>query len=209
MGQGVGHLGAELGPAILGQLVLAQQSKFQRPIAQGRTVIGQIVIAARGCQRPSQNLGSSLLIPHGGKRQREVQERQTGAGMIRLLLPDEAQGGKWRLAYSRQHEGTVSLIGQPAVFGGTAPAFPILAVAEIALQTVDGLTQHDFGHGISGLFSCQQIIGRIGGEPLLLIGAAIPQTKAAAGQLQSLQPLQQGALQVRLAHRLVHVWQIV
>ncbi|MNZ66099.1 hypothetical protein D3C78_843110 [compost metagenome] len=122
--------------------------------------------------------------------------------MIGLLLPDEAQGGKRRLAHPCQHIGAVGLIGQPAMLGGTAPALPVLAVGQITLQPVQGLTQHGLRHGIPRLLAGQQIVGGIGGEPLLLVGASIPQTKTAARQLQPLQALQQGALQIRLAHRL-------
>ncbi|MNS35281.1 hypothetical protein D3C72_674330 [compost metagenome] len=122
--------------------------------------------------------------------------------MIRLLLPDETQGGERRLAHPRQHIGTVGLIGQPAVFGGTAPALPVLAVGEIALQPVHGLIEHGLRHGITRLLAGQQVVGGIGGEPLLLVGAPIPKAKTAARQLQPLQALQQGALQIRLAHRL-------
>ncbi|MNF79723.1 hypothetical protein D3C84_619460 [compost metagenome] len=87
------------------------------------------------------------------------------------------------------------------MLGGTAPALPVLTVGEIALQPVQGLIEHGLRHRITRLLARQQIVGGIGGEPLLLVGATIPEAKAAAWQLQPLQPLQQGALHICLAHR--------
>ena len=121
--------------------------------------------------------------------------------MIGLLLPDKAQGSERRLAHPGQHIGTVSLIGQPVVLGSTAPALTILTVGKIALQPVQRLIEHRLRHGVARLLARQQIVGGIGGEPLLLVGATIPQAKTAAWQLQPLQPLQQGALHIRLTRR--------
>ncbi len=201
MSQGIGHLGAEIWPALHSQLVLAQQGELKSFIAQRRAVITQIVITALGRQCPAEGLGGVLLIPHGRECQREVQERQTGAGVIGLLLPDKTQGSERCLAHPGQYIGTVGLIGQPAVLGGTAPALTILTVGEIALQPVQRLIEHGLRHCVARLLARQQVVGGIGGEPLLLVGATIPETKTAAGQLQPLQPLQQGTLHVRLARR--------
>ncbi len=123
--------------------------------------------------------------------------------MIGLLLPDKTQGSERRLAHPSQHIGAVGLIGKTAVLGGTAPALAVLTVGEIALQPVQRLIEHRLRHCVTRLLARQQVVGGIGGEPLLLVGAAIPEAKAAAGQLQPLQPLQQGALHIRLARRLL------
>ncbi|MNZ61349.1 hypothetical protein D3C78_794420 [compost metagenome] len=201
MSQGIGHLGTEGRPALRSQLVLAQQGELKGLIAQRRAVIPQVVITALGRQCPAEGLDGILFIPHGRESQREVQERQTGTSVIGLLLPDKAQGSERRLAHPGQHIGAVGLIGQPAVLGGTAPALPVLAVGKIALQPVQCLTEHGLRHRITCLLAGQQVVGGIGGEPLLLVGATIPEAKAAAWQLQPLQPLQQGTLHIRLARR--------
>ncbi|MNC20304.1 hypothetical protein D3C75_682490 [compost metagenome] len=87
------------------------------------------------------------------------------------------------------------------MLGGTAPALAVLAVGEIALQPVQRLIEHCLRHSVARLLARQQVVSGISGEPLLLVGATIPQTKATAWQLQPLQPLQQGALHIRLARR--------
>ncbi|MNG76014.1 hypothetical protein D3C79_345320 [compost metagenome] len=209
VGQHLGQPGAQLGPALGGQPVLAQQGEFEGPVPQRRAVIPQIVIPALDAERLGQRLGGALLIPHGRQGQGEVQQRQAGAGVIRLLLPDEAQGGERCLAHPRQHEGAVGLIGQAAVLGGTAPALAILAVGEVALQATQRLIEHGLRHGLAGLLAGQQVVGGIGGEPLLLVGAAIPQTEAATRQLQPLQTLQQGPLHLGFAQRFLCLGQIL
>ncbi|MOA01777.1 hypothetical protein D3C78_1211990 [compost metagenome] len=89
VGQGVRHLGAEIRPALLGQLVLAQQGELEGLVAQGGTVIPEIILTALDRLRPAEGLGGVLLIPHGRECQREMEQRQTGAGVISLLLPDK------------------------------------------------------------------------------------------------------------------------
>ncbi len=84
--QGVGHFSTEGWPAIHSQLVLAQQGELEGLIPRQVSLgIPEIVVPALGHQCPAEGLGGVLLIPHGRERQREVQERQAGAGVIGLL----------------------------------------------------------------------------------------------------------------------------